>query len=175
MSRAHRAQSAEPGLPAKSPYGRGLGWVNGAGLRVVVKDISILANLNTEIAEKIEAVRTPYLTGGLIHHGILNVITLNGNFQNITLPDYAARLPYTVTEPLPSFASRDYPDEASGKSRIPDFRNTLLWNPIIKSDDQGKNKIEFTTSDHPGNYVINIQGITAYGKFISERKVITVN
>jgi len=141
---------------------------------VVVNELSVLANLDPEIVEKIEAVRTPYLTGGLIHYGVLNVITLKGNFQNITLPDYVARVPYTATDPLPSFTSRDYPDDTARKSRIPDFRNTLLWNPDIKHDDQGKIKFEFTTCDRPGNYVINIQGITGDGKFISGRKIITV-
>ena len=142
---------------------------------VVVSDLSVLANLDPEIVEKIEAVRTPYLTGGLIHYGIVNVITMKGNFQNITLPDYVARVPYTASDPLPSFKSRDYPDDAAMKSRIPDFRNTLLWNPGIKPDDRGKIKIEFTTCDRPGKYLINIQGITADGKFISGRKVITIN
>ena len=141
---------------------------------VIINDLSILANLDPEIVEKIDAVRTPYLTGGLIHHGIVNVITMKGNFQNITLPDYAARLSYTFTEQLPSFASRDYSDEAAIKSRIPDFRNTLFWDPLVRPDDNGKVKVEFTTSDRPGNYVINIQGITDGGKFISVKKIITV-
>ena len=45
----------------------------------------------------------------------------------------------------------------------------------VKADDQGKIEIDFTTSDQTGNYVINNQGITADGKFISGRRVINFN
>jgi hypothetical protein len=58
--------------------------------------------------------------------------------------------------------------------RIPDFRNTLYWNPSVKPDKEGKVSVEFWTSDITSVYEINIQGITKDGKTISLRKKIKV-
>jgi hypothetical protein len=60
------------------------------------------------------------------------------------------------------------------QSRIPDFRNTLYWNPSVKPDVDGKVKIDFWTSDISDEYEVNIQGITPEGKTISLVKIIKV-
>jgi len=56
----------------------------------------------------------------------------------LLLPDYAIRLPYRAIDPVPKFISPDYSTTALKKSRIPDFRNTLYWNPSVKTDKEGK-------------------------------------
>lgn len=58
--------------------------------------------------------------------------------------------------------------------RIPDFRNTLYWNPSVKPDKDGRIGIEFWTSDFTTDYEINIQGITSEGKAFSIKKIIRV-
>jgi hypothetical protein len=60
------------------------------------------------------------------------------------------------------------------KSRIPDFRNTLYWNPSIKPDHDGKASVEFWSSDNKADYLINIQGITQDGRLFSFHKIIKV-
>ncbi|MFH0841561.1 MAG: hypothetical protein V1903_02955 [Bacteroidota bacterium] len=142
---------------------------------VIINDLTILATLDPEIVERIDIVKTPYLTGDYIHNGIVHVITLPGKFNNITLPDYAVRLPYRVTEPVPLFSAPDYSDPLKKQSRIPDFRNTLYWNPSVKPDNEGRISLEFWTSDLEGEYLIDIQGITPDGRPVSVKKLITVN
>jgi uncharacterized protein YfaS (alpha-2-macroglobulin family) len=61
------------------------------------------------------------------------------------------------------------------KSRIPDFRNTLYWNPSVKTDSEGKALVEFWTSDFVSDYEVNIQGITPAGKAFTLRKIIKVS
>ncbi|HOX75364.1 MAG TPA: hypothetical protein PLB27_11655 [Bacteroidales bacterium] len=140
---------------------------------VVINDLSVLADLNTESIGRIETIRTPYLTGGLVHYGIINVITLSGNFENIPLPDYAARLTYRTADPVPVFKAQAYTDSKSA-SRIPDFGNTIYWNPSIRCDENGIVHTGFRTSDRPGDYLITVQGISDDGKLISVKKIITV-
>jgi len=103
---------------------------------------------------------------------LVNVITRAGNFTNVTLPDYAVRLPYRVTESAGTFSSPDYSSAENKSSRIPDFRNTLYWNSSIKPDKEGKTRVEFWTSDFKSDYEINIQGFTGGGEFVSFKKVI---
>jgi hypothetical protein len=137
---------------------------------VIINDLTVLADLNPEIVEKIEVVKTPYLIGNLVLHGIVNVITRSGNFSNITMPDYAVELPYRVIEKTSTFTAPDYSDEQNRASRTPDLRNILYWNPSVETDRNGEAEIEFWTSDLPGIYTINIQGITGTGEKVSGYK-----
>jgi hypothetical protein len=141
---------------------------------VVINDLTTLANLDPELVETIDIVKTPYLTGDIVHNGIVHVITRSGKFNNLSLPEYAVKLPYRVTEPVPLFSSPDYSDPEMKTSRIPDFRNTLFWNPQVKSDKEGKISVEFWSSDLAGDYVIDIQGITSDGKPVSIKKKFTI-
>jgi hypothetical protein len=141
---------------------------------VVVKDPAIIANLDPEIVEKIDVVKSRYFVGEYMFYGLVNVITRAGDFGNITLPDYAVRLPYRVTEPVNSFSSPDYTSQEKRQSHIPDFRNTLYWNPSVITDKEGKADVEFWTSDFRSDFEIRVQGITREGKPVSVRKIIKV-
>ena len=141
---------------------------------VIINDLTVLADLNPEMVEKIEVVKTPYLTGDLILHGIVNVITRSGDFSNITMPDYAVVLPYRVIDNPDTFMAPDYSDKQKSQKRIPDLRNTLYWNPSVKTDRNGEAETEFWTSDLPGLYVINIQCITITGEKFTLNKSFVV-
>jgi hypothetical protein len=141
---------------------------------VVVKDPGVIANLDPEIVEKIDAVKSRYFVGEYMFYGLVNVITRAGDFSKITLPDYAVRLPYRVTDPVNSFSSPDYVSQEKKQSHIPDFRNTLYWNPSVKTDKEGKAGVEFWTSDFRSDYEISVQGINGDGEPVAIRKIIKV-
>jgi hypothetical protein len=141
---------------------------------VAVKDPAVIAGLDPEIVEKIDVIRERYFVGDYLFYGIVNIITKAGDFSNVTLPDYAIRLSYRVIDPVNSFISPDYSSAELKKSRIPDFRNTLYWNPSVKPDQDGKKRVEFWSSDNKEDYLINIQGITQEGRPFSFQKNIKV-
>jgi hypothetical protein len=141
---------------------------------VIIKDPLIIANLDPEIVEKIDVIKEKYLVGDYYFPGIVNIITKAGDFNCVSLPGYMIRLSYRVIDPLLSIGSPDYSLAEIRKSRIPDFRNTLYWNPSVKTDDNGKARIEFWSSDIISDYEINIQGITSEGGLISAKKIIRV-
>ena len=72
---------------------------------VVVKDPDIIANLDPEKVEKIDAIKSRYFVGDYMFLGLVNVITRKGDFSEVTLPDFAVRVPYRVTEPVVEFSS----------------------------------------------------------------------
>lgn len=137
---------------------------------VIINDLTVLMNLDPETVEKIEVVKTPYLIGDLILHGIVNVLTEEGNFSNINMPEFAVILPYRVVDNTASLSLPDYTDDKTRLNRRPDLRNTLYWNPSVKPDIYGEVEISFWTSDLPGDYEISIQGISLSGEFISLHK-----
>jgi len=137
---------------------------------VIINDLNVLADLDPGKVEKIEVVKTPYLIGDLVLHGIVNVITRAGDFSNITMPDFAVVLPYKVIDDQYVFLPPDHTDESDALRRIPDLRNTLYWDPSVKTNINGEAEIEFFTSDAEGIYAIKIHGITADGEKISVNK-----
>jgi hypothetical protein len=56
-------------------------------------------------------------------------------------------------------------NDASG---IPDFRQTLYWNPELKLEDD-ITQLSFYTSDIEGNYEVIVQGVSENGKIIFAR------
>jgi hypothetical protein len=141
---------------------------------VAVKDPGTVAGLEPDLVEKIDVVRHKYAVGDYLFFGIVNIITKAGDFSNVPLPDYAIRLAYTVTDPVNSFIAPAYSSTELKRSRIPDFRNTLYWNPRVKSDKDGKCFAEFWTSDFVSDYEVNIQGITPEGKAFAVKKIIKI-
>jgi len=141
---------------------------------VVINDPDIIASLDPDLVEKIDAVKSRYFVGNYMFYGLVNVITRKGDFSHVTLPDYAVRIPYRVAEPVRSFTAPDYSLPVNRKSRIPDFRNTLYWNPSVKPNEVGGVQMEFWSSDFKSDYTINIQGICPDGSAISISRSIRI-
>lgn len=57
------------------------------------------------------------------------------------------------------------PDYQMEQNSSPDFRNTLLWEPNIITDENGEATIEFYTSDINSNFLGIIEGIGIDGSF----------
>ncbi len=141
---------------------------------VIINDPSIIANLDPERVEEIDAIKDRYFVGDYLFFGLVNVITRTGDFSNITLPDYAVRLPYRAVDPVKSFTAPGYETQTTKQSRIPDLRNTLYWNPSVKTDTAGNARIEVWTSDFTADYQIKIQGFTSDGKAVAYSRTLTV-
>jgi hypothetical protein len=114
------------------------------------------------------------MVGKYVFPGLLNVITKAGDFSNVSLPAYMIRLSYRVIEPVSKYVSPEYSSAKQKENRIPDYRNTLYWNPLVEENSGSKSQLEFWTTDNPGSYVINIQGITNKGRLISINRVLKV-
>jgi len=141
---------------------------------VVVHEPSVIVGLDPDRVEKIDVIKDRYVIGDYLFCGLVNVITKVGDYSGVNLPDYAVRLQYRAIEPVKAFSSPAYSSEESMQSRIPDFRNTLYWNPSVQRDKEGKYMVEFWSSDLVGDYEINIKGITGEGKTFSFRKIMTI-
>ncbi|HAX94361.1 MAG TPA: hypothetical protein DCY25_10535, partial [Bacteroidales bacterium] len=141
---------------------------------VVVKDPGVIAGLDPELVERIDAVKSRYFVGEYLFLGLVNVITKARDFSNVPLPDQAVRLAYQTYGPVKGFSAPDYTDLTKKESRIPDFRNTLYWNPSVKTGNDGNAQVRFWTSDFRSAYEVTIQGVSEKGELFSFRKSIKV-
>jgi len=58
--------------------------------------------------------------------------------------------------------------------RRPDFRSTIYWSPTVKTDSNGKAKVEFYCSDDIGPLNICIDGLTKGRQLFSAEAKIEV-
>jgi hypothetical protein len=142
---------------------------------IIIKDAALIANLDPEYVERIDVVKERYFVGDYLFFGIINVTTRAGDLSNITLPDYAVRLRYSPIDPVFRFKAPLYQSEEALRSRVPDFRNTLYWNPSVGSPESSTLKAVFNTSDYCGEYNISIQGFDADGSPVSSTRSFSVS
>ena len=96
--------------------------------------------------------------------GILHFVTKTGKLNVIDLDRSAYRVEYDMPENHSYFWSPVYTTSEMLNNRIPDFRNTLYWNPDMHTDKTGKSGVEFYSSDESAEYTITVEGITSDGK-----------
>jgi hypothetical protein len=98
-----------------------------------------------------------------ILNGILSCNTYKGDLDGFTLDPNALVYSYEGLQLKRVFYQPSYNETKRTASRLPDFRNVLLWMPDITIDNKGKQKISFYTSDVEGKFLVMIQGINNNG------------
>jgi len=121
--------------------------------------------------EKVDVLNLGYILSNVYINGIIDITTVRGNLSEPLFDNTVFRQEFEAFQQLPGFPSPDYSTPEKRLSRIPDFRNTLYWNPDIKTDEDGKASVEFYTSDIKGTFTLLVEGFTrdgAKGKITSE-------
>ena len=133
---------------------------------VPVFDLEGFLQLTPEDIQRIEVVNATFTRGDLTFGGIVSVLSRKGDLSGYALGgssyffDFEA---YNDTK-LP-----DNPDYSKGRGdlHIPDYRNTLFWEPSLSGRPGETVVMEFYTSDRPGNYIAVVRGISPRGKILT--------
>jgi len=130
---------------------------------VPIYDFDKILEIRSSEIEKIEVLNTRYFISDLIIEGIINIVSKKGNLSVLEFDRSVFRQEFSGLDDH-EFYSRDYSTDAQKSSRLPDFRNTLYWNPDVRTDRSGKASVEFYTSDETGDYTVIVEGFAADGK-----------
>lgn len=128
---------------------------------VPVMDHEAILNYDARLLHYIHRYTGKYTFGGDLYDGILSLITHRGTFPDMRLDENSQMFSYEFPQRRPMFVAPVYSSEEQIKSRIPDFRHTLYWNPEVTP---ATGTLNFYTSDMNGTYVVTLQGISADGK-----------
>ena len=131
---------------------------------VPVFDPSIILNLEPASVKKISVVSSKYYYGDIVFDGILDIQTHDNKFENVAKLKTAIRQKPENAGCSAVFTSPRYDSEKTADSRIPDYRNTLYWNPEIITDNRGTAAFSFYTSDDTDYFDIIVEGITYNGQ-----------
>ncbi len=141
---------------------------------VPVFDQEQLISYNPYLLRKIEIFDGRYAFGDKIFDCILFFTSHKKDLPAYQLGPGSLLFKYDFPSlPVP-FMMPDYSTEEARKSRKPDFRHTLYWNPSVKVDAGKSTELPFFTSDLKGNFEVLVEGITSEGKFVSGKSYFEV-
>lgn len=110
--------------------------------------------------KKIDVLREVFLYGGVTYDGIISFNTYKNVLEDFKLDAATTLLNYDGVQYERVFYTPKYTTEEERKGRKPDTRTLLYWNPNASAEE----KLKFSTSDLPGRYLIDIQGIDSKGR-----------
>jgi hypothetical protein len=142
---------------------------SGNGLLVLVDgvpmvDLEKVLGIRSTAIEKADVLFVRYFISGNVFDGILHFVTKSGDLDAIEMDKSIFRQEYEFVQHPNEFYSPDYSVDSLKYDHLPDFRNTLFWNPDLHTDKSGRATVEFYSSDESAEFSINVEGITPEGK-----------
>jgi hypothetical protein len=131
---------------------------------VPVFDLDKMMAFNPLKIKKLEVMTRRYFLGPLSFSGIMSYSTYKGNLAGFQLDPRSLILEYDGLQLQREFYMPKYDSEKQLVSRMADLRTLLYWAPNLKTDAQGKQKLEFYSSDQEGTYIVEVNGITGNGQ-----------
>jgi hypothetical protein len=131
---------------------------------VPVYDFEKVLNISSKDIERADVINTRYFFSDNVFDGIVSFVTKKGNLSAMEFDNSIFRQVYEGCTGVSNFKWPDYSSLAMKESHLPDFRNTLFWEPEALSTKQGNTVVEFFTSDESTEYKIIVEGITPDGK-----------
>lgn len=128
---------------------------------ILINDINQIINFGSDKIKRLELVCARFNYGELILPGILAVFSKKPEIANMQAFPVSLHFQLEAYHPYSVFSSPTYTGESSDHK--PDFRQLLYWNPYIEISNEQIQIPEFYASDHSGNYLISIEGISSDG------------
>lgn len=113
--------------------------------------------------QRLDVLTTRYFLGSVVHEGIISFTTYRGDLGGFPIDPRALLQDYEGLQGQRDFYAPRYDNPAAARSRLPDFRNLLYWNPVVVTQANTDAEITFYTSDQVGRYRVVVQGLSATG------------
>lgn len=139
---------------------------------IYVSDHTKLYEYSAYNIQNISVIRDKYYYGGKIFQGVISIETIEKDYINNNQPDHLQPIQLFTPEQEKSYYKVDY-GQKDELDNIPDFRTTLLWEPMFRIE-KLNTSLEFYTSDESGTYEIIIEGINKNGEPINAKQYFNV-
>ena len=130
---------------------------------VPVKDLDKVIEISASDIDKVDVLLERYFIKGNAVDGIIHFITKKGNLTAMEPDKSVFRMEYDLLQQQEDFYSPDYSADSVRNNHLPDFRNTLYWNPGLHTDAGGKVSVDFYSSDESVPYIIKVEGVSKNG------------
>jgi hypothetical protein len=113
--------------------------------------------------KKLEVLTRRSYIGVISMPGVVSYTTYTGDLSGFELDPRCVSLDYDGLQLRREFYSPKYDTPKQRDSRLPDQRNLLYWSPEVITDKEGKQHLEFYSSDLTGEFMVIIEGATQGG------------
>ena len=141
---------------------------------IPVLDHDVIYRYDPLLVERINIYQGTPVYGGLMFDGIVELLTYAHNYPGLSVNQSTQIVGYAGAQTPRRLYSPDYSNEENRKSRLPDFRHTLLWEPTLPANGQSALEIPFYTSDCKGEFLVTVEGLTHKGEIIAATTTIEV-
>lgn len=131
---------------------------------IPVADINKIIDADPLTIRKIDIITRNFFLGPFSNKGIVSYTTYKGNPEGYQFDPSSLIIEYDGLQLKRKFYAPEYNSENKIRDRLPDFRELLYWNPGVVTNENGKCRLSFFSSDKKGKYVVEIQGLTKEGK-----------
>lgn len=138
---------------------------------VLMPDQAALLEFDSRLIQTVNTVREKFSMGGTIYFGLINLVTKDGNYYDLVNATGMTKIELDRPRLPKRYFAQSYSEETN--TRIPDFRDQLLWQPNI-SVEGSELGLNFYTSEVPGEYELTLEGFSIYGRPVAITKTITV-
>lgn len=133
----------------------------------------LVAKLNSAYIKRIDVKSEPRFYGDVFfQNGLILIWTKDHNFWTLNQSKLTKAFELRLFQQPVYYSFPDYSKKADFS--IPDFRQTIYWNPDLKVDDKKTAEFSFFTSDEKGKFIIEIEGLTNLGEPVYIQKIITI-
>jgi hypothetical protein len=130
---------------------------------VPVHDHDAVLRIDPVEIEQVKVLYSKYFISDIVFEGIIDITTKQGGLRVPEFDKPVFRQEFEALQPALELHYPNYSTVSQKESHIPDFRNTLYWDPDIRTDKNGRAVVEFFTSDETGNYKVLVEGFTSEG------------
>ncbi len=114
--------------------------------------------------QQLDVLTRRYFAGPLTYNGIVSYTTYKGDLGGLPLPAQVLLQEYEGLQGTREFYAPRYETPPATRSRLPDFRNLLYWNPDLTITPGTELTASFFTSDQAGTYRVVVQGLNGQGQ-----------
>lgn len=126
----------------------------------------IIYNYDPLLVYKIDVYKNRFDFADQFFDGIVSFTTYKSDYPTLKVDEQTQMFDYEGTQLNRLFYAPGYLNEEERKIRIPDYRHTLLWQPIVETAELTNIRIPFTTSDLTGEFQVVVEGLTRDGQVI---------
>ncbi|HEY0743572.1 MAG TPA: Ig-like domain-containing protein [Chryseosolibacter sp.] len=141
---------------------------------VPVFRVNDIMAINPLKIKKIDVLTKQFFHGKTAYAGMVSFTTYSNDLAGIKMDRRNLVIDYEGLQQKRVFFTPIYETERQRSNHMPDQRNVLLWIPSAAIS-AGTTQIDCFTSDLPGNYEINVQGVSDNGSPVSGRHTFTVS
>ena len=142
---------------------------------VPVRDIEEVMDIPSSEIERIDILNTRYFISDITMEGIVHFISKKGDMSMMEYDNSIFRQIYnSVDDKGGDLYYPDYTTAELNASRIPDYRNTLYWDPFVDVSSGGEAVVDFYTSDEEGDYTVIVEGFSKEGAYFRNSAGFTV-